>query len=56
MVLNQVDRLPVADAQQCLAHLRRLVAEDGLSDAVVIGTSNRSGKVWRRWPNGSWPR
>ena len=44
VVLNQVDRLPVADAQQCLAHLKRLVAEDGLSDAVVLGTSNRSGE------------
>lgn len=44
VVLNQVDRLPVADAQQCLAHLRRLVAEDGLSDAVVLATSNRSGE------------
>lgn len=44
VVLNQVDRLPVADAQQCLAHLKRLVAEDGLSDAVVLATSNRSGE------------
>ncbi len=44
VVLNQVDRLPVADAAQCLAHLRRLVAEDGLSDAVVLGASNRSGE------------
>lgn len=44
VVLNQVDRLPVADAQQCLAHLRRLVAEDGLSDAVVLATSNRNGE------------
>ena len=44
VVLNQVDRLPVADAQQCLAHLRRLVAEDGLSDAVVLGASNLSGE------------
>ncbi len=44
VVLNQVDRLPVADAQQCLAHLQRMVAEDGLSDAVVLGTSNRSGE------------
>ena len=44
VVLNQVDRLPVADAQQCLSHLRRLVAEDGLSDAVVLGTSTRSGE------------
>ncbi|MGI9125509.1 MAG: GTPase [Mycobacterium sp.] len=44
VVLNQVDRLPVADAQQCLSHLRRLVGEDGLSDAVVLATSNRSGE------------
>jgi hypothetical protein len=44
VVLNQVDKLPVADASACLAHLRRLVAEDGLSDAVVLGTSNRSGE------------
>ncbi len=44
VVLNQVDRLPVADASACLSHLRRLVAEDGLSDAVVLGTSNRSGE------------
>ncbi len=44
VVLNQVDKLPVADAQQCLSHLRRLVAEDGLTDAVVLGVSNRSGE------------
>lgn len=44
VVLNQIDRLPVADAQQCLGHLRRLVAEDGLSDAAVLATSNRSGE------------
>ncbi len=44
VVLNQVDKLPVADAQQCLSHLRRLVAEDGLTDAVVLGASNRSGE------------
>lgn len=44
VVLNQADRLTVADAQQCLSHLRRLVAEDGLSDAVVLSTSNRSGE------------
>jgi GTP-binding protein EngB required for normal cell division len=44
VVLNQVDKLAVADAQQCLAHLKRLVAEDGLSDAVVLGASNRSGE------------
>ena len=44
VVLNQVDRLPVADASACLAHLRRLVAEDGLSEAAVLATSNRSGE------------
>jgi GTP-binding protein EngB required for normal cell division len=44
VVLNQVDRLTVADASACLAHLRRLVAEDGLADAVVMGASNRSGE------------
>ena len=44
VVLNQVDRLTVADAQQCLSHLRRLVAEDGLADAVVLAASNRSGE------------
>ena len=44
VVLNQVDRLPIADAEQCVAHLRRLVAEDGLSDAVVLATSSRSGQ------------
>jgi GTP-binding protein EngB required for normal cell division len=44
VVLNQVDRLTVAEAQQCLAHLRRMVADDGLSDAVVLATSARSGE------------
>lgn len=44
VVLNQVDRLTVAEAQQCLAHVKRLVAEDGLTDAVVIAASNRSGE------------
>jgi GTP-binding protein EngB required for normal cell division len=44
VVLNQVDRLTVDEAQQCLAHMRRMVAEDGLSDAVVLATSTRSGE------------
>ena len=44
VVLNQVDRLTVADAQQCLAHLRRMVADDGLADAAVLATSARSGE------------
>ena len=44
VVLNQVDRLNVSDAQQCLAHLKRMVADDGLADAVVLGASTRSGE------------
>jgi len=44
VVLNQIDRLNVGDAQQCLAHLKRMVAEDGLTDAVVLATSARSGE------------
>ena len=44
VILNQVDRLTIADAQECLAHLKRLVAADGLQDAVVLATSNRSGE------------
>ena len=44
VILNQVDRLTVADAQQCLSHLKRLVAEDGLTNTVVMATSNRSGE------------
>jgi GTP-binding protein EngB required for normal cell division len=44
VVLNQVDRLTVGEASACLAHLRGMVAQDGLSDAVVLATSTRSGE------------
>ncbi len=44
VALNQVDRLTIADAERCLAHLRRLVADDGLADAEVLGVSARSGQ------------
>ncbi|MFI2703445.1 GTPase [Cellulosimicrobium composti] len=44
LVLNQVDRLTPADADACLADLRRLAAEDGLRDARVLGVSARTGQ------------
>ncbi|MDQ1246576.1 MAG: hypothetical protein QG597_944, partial [Actinomycetota bacterium] len=44
VVLNQVDRLTVAEADACVAHLRRLVDADGLPDARVIAASARSGQ------------
>ncbi|WP_244286110.1 GTPase family protein [Cellulosimicrobium cellulans] len=44
LVLNQVDRLSPADADACLADLRRLAAEDGLGDARVLGVSARTGQ------------
>ncbi|MCB9413381.1 MAG: 50S ribosome-binding GTPase [Actinobacteria bacterium] len=44
VVLNQVDRLSVADTDACLRHLRSLVAADGLDDATVLATSTRSGQ------------
>ena len=43
VVLNQVDRLPPAAAEQCLADLRRLLADDGLADARVLPVSARTG-------------
>ena len=44
VVLNQVDRLTVAEADACASHLRRLVDADGLPDAQVIAASARSGQ------------
>ena len=44
LVLNQVDRLAPADAEACLADLRRLAAQDGLADARVLGVSARTGE------------
>lgn len=43
VLLNQVDRLAPADAEACLAHLRRLLADDGLPDAAVLGVSATTG-------------
>ncbi|MDP9397362.1 MAG: YfjP family GTPase, partial [Actinomycetota bacterium] len=43
VVLNQVDRLDPAAAEQCLADLRRLLADDGLADARVLPVSARTG-------------
>lgn len=43
VVLNQIDRLSEADARACLAHLRGLVAADGLPQALVLGVSARTG-------------
>lgn len=44
ILLNQADRLTVAEAAACTDHLRRLVDADGLADAEVITTSVRSGE------------
>ncbi|WP_307844096.1 GTPase [Sanguibacter suaedae] len=44
VVLNQIDRLGAAEQAQCLADLRRLVTDDGLRDAVVLGVSARTGQ------------
>ncbi|WP_251153896.1 GTPase [Cellulosimicrobium sp. Marseille-Q4280] len=44
LVLNQVDRLSPADADACLADLRRLASHDGLADARVLGVSARTGQ------------
>lgn len=44
VVLNQIDRLSPQDAAACLADLRRLVAEDGLAAARVLGVSATTGQ------------
>ncbi|WP_277212466.1 GTPase [Isoptericola croceus] len=44
VALNQVDRLAPGEADAILADLRRLVAEDGLSGARVLGVSARTGE------------
>lgn len=44
VVLNQIDRLAPADAEACLADLRRLVHQDGLVRARVLGVSARTGE------------
>ena len=44
VVLNQIDRLTPEEATACLADLRRLVAEDGLASARVLGVSAVTGQ------------
>ena len=44
VVLNQIDRLTPEEATACLADLRRLVAEDGLAAARVLGVSATTGQ------------
>ena len=44
VVLNQMDRLTVAEADACIRHLRALVAADGLPTAPVLGVSARTGQ------------
>ncbi|MQA06332.1 MAG: ABC transporter [Streptosporangiales bacterium] len=39
VALNQVDRLGEADVSACVTDLQRLLAEDGLPDALVVRTS-----------------
>ncbi|ACQ80885.1 GTP-binding protein HSR1-related protein [Beutenbergia cavernae DSM 12333] len=43
VVLNQIDRLSAQEQAACLADLRRLVAQDGLDGARVLGVSARTG-------------
>jgi GTP-binding protein EngB required for normal cell division len=39
VVLNQVDRLSSSERERCCAHLRRLLAEDGLPGVPVLAVS-----------------
>ncbi|MFI6927547.1 GTPase [Nonomuraea spiralis] len=43
VVLNQVDRLPPQAVDRCLADLRRLLEEDGLTGVPVLAVSARTG-------------
>lgn len=43
VVLNQIDTLPADQARECLTDLSRLVREDGMVHATVLGTSARTG-------------
>jgi hypothetical protein len=44
VALNQIDRLAPEEVDAILADLRRLVADDGLSGARVLGVSARTGQ------------
>ena len=43
VVLNQADRLTPPQLEECLAHLRRLLDDDGLADVPVLATSAVTG-------------
>ncbi|WP_228010785.1 GTPase [Nonomuraea phyllanthi] len=43
VVLNQADRLPGPAVDRCLADLRRLLDEDGLTDVPALAVSARTG-------------
>ncbi|MEK8225137.1 GTPase [Oerskovia sp. M15] len=55
VVLNQIDRLTPQEAAACLADLRRLVAEDGLAAARVLGSLPSPGRGSRSSTR-SWTR
>lgn len=44
LALNQADRLPPDQVQECLTDLRRLLAEDGLPQVPVLAVSARTGQ------------
>ncbi|SEH01686.1 50S ribosome-binding GTPase [Nonomuraea solani] len=44
VVLNQVDRLPAQAVERCLADLRRLLDDDGLTGVPVLAVSARTGR------------
>ncbi|WP_435299743.1 GTPase [Timonella sp. A28] len=44
VVLNQIDRLTKADTEQCLADLRRILAQHGNDHATVVGVSTVTGE------------
>ncbi|WP_040281717.1 GTPase [Tessaracoccus massiliensis] len=44
VVLNQADRLSPEDLARCLAHIRRLLDDDGLHDVPILATSAVTGQ------------
>jgi len=44
VVLNQADRLTAAELSQCLAHIRRLLDDDGLTGVPLLATSAVTGE------------
>ncbi|MFD0867491.1 GTPase, partial [Tessaracoccus lubricantis] len=43
VVLNQADKLSPEDISRCLAHIRRLLDDDGLHDVPILATSAVTG-------------